>query len=103
MKLFAFLTLSFFLAYGINAQDKLLDILPLQGGKVDYTEVVHVDSVSKNELYARAKLWLVDTYKSSINVIQLEDKENGEIIGKGFSEIDLHFGLFDNGRIDVIV
>jgi hypothetical protein len=45
--------------------------------------------VSKIELYKRAKLWLVDSYKSCTNVIQLDDNENGVIIGKGFFEEDM--------------
>ena len=69
-------------------QDKLLGILPLQDGKVNYVGVVNVDSTSKDELYNRAKRWFVDKYNSGKDVIQLDDKENGEVIGKGFfSEI----------------
>jgi hypothetical protein len=73
------------LSYG---QDKLLGVLPLQDGKVTYTGVINVDSTSKDELYSRAKRWFVDKYNSGKDVIQLDDKENGEVIGKGFfSEI----------------
>lgn len=49
---------------------------------VIYSEVIQVDSVSKNELYSRAKIWFVKTYKSSKDVLQLDDKEDGKIIGK---------------------
>jgi len=68
------------------AQGKLLDILPLKNGKVTYSAVVEVDSVSKDELYNRVKRWFVNTYNSGKDVIQLDDKENGEAIGKGFFE-----------------
>ncbi|HZY10887.1 MAG TPA: DUF4468 domain-containing protein [Bacteroidota bacterium] len=66
------------------AQQKLLDVLPFKDGKVIYTEVVEVDSASSVQLYDRAKRWFVHTYNSSKDVIQLDDKEKGEIIGKGF-------------------
>lgn len=80
-----FLTLLLFFAEFVYGQDtKLLDILPLKDGKVTYAGVVQVDSVDKNQLYTRAKKWFVDTYKSAKDVIQLDDKENGEVIGKGF-------------------
>lgn len=52
-------------------------------GKVEYTEVVKVDSTSKSSLYSSAQLWFVETFKDANEVIQLQDKENGELIGKG--------------------
>ena len=66
-----------------NGQDKLMDILPLKDGVVTYTNVISIDGVNKDELYSRAKKWFVTTYKSANDVIQLDDKENGEIVGKG--------------------
>ena len=69
-KLITFCLLSLFV-FTSNAQELLT-----------YTEVIQVDSVSKNELFYRAKNWFVNAFKSSKNVIQNENKENGEIIGK---------------------
>lgn len=81
-RILAFLVLTT-VSFSTNGQDKLGDILPLQDGIVTYTNVVQVDGVTKDELYSRAKKWFVTTYKSANDVIQLDDKENGEIIGKG--------------------
>jgi len=48
-----------------------------------YSEVIKVDSnISKSELYNRAKTWFVTTYNSSNDVLQLDDKENGQLIGR---------------------
>lgn len=47
-----------------------------------YTEVVQVDSVSQNELYNRAKVWFATAYNSSNDVLQIDNKEGGEFIGK---------------------
>lgn len=47
-----------------------------------YTEVIQVDSISKNELYNRAKLWLATAYNSANDVLQIDDKDAGQIIGK---------------------
>jgi hypothetical protein len=47
-----------------------------------YTEVVQVDSVSKTELYNRAKVWFATAYNSSNDVLQMDNKEGGELIGK---------------------
>jgi Domain of unknown function (DUF4468) with TBP-like fold len=38
---------------------------------------------SKNELYVRAYEWMAKTFNSSKEVIQMQDKEAGKIIGKG--------------------
>lgn len=62
-------------------------------GKVVYTGVIKVDSVSKNELYNRAKLFFVKNYKSANDVLQLDDKETGQIIGKGIFKIPTGTGL----------
>lgn len=59
---------------------------PTKDGKIHYEEVVEV-TASKNNLYSNAKMWFVDTFKSADDVIQMDDKELGVIIGKGFSDI----------------
>jgi len=60
-----------------------MDILPQKDGVTTYTAVIQVDDARKDELYSRAKKWFAIMYKSANDVIQLDDKENGEIIGKG--------------------
>lgn len=47
-----------------------------------YTDVVQVDSISKSQLYNRARIWFATTYNSANDVIQIENKDEGEIIGK---------------------
>jgi len=71
------------ISFSSFAQETLLDILPLQNGIVTYSGVAKVDSLDKNALYLKAKKWFVSTYKSAKDVIQFEDKESGEITGKG--------------------
>jgi len=85
-KTFNFLTLLLITTI-VFGQDKLLDILPLKDGKINYNGVISIDSINKNELYSRAKRWYVNSYTSAKDVIQLDDKENGELVGKGFFEI----------------
>jgi hypothetical protein len=51
--------------------------------KITYTEVVYLDSLTdKQEIFSRAREWFASAYKSSINVIQMDDKEGGKIVGK---------------------
>lgn len=47
-----------------------------------YTEVVKIDSVLSNELYNRASLWFATAYNSANDVLQMDDKDQGQIIGK---------------------
>jgi hypothetical protein len=51
--------------------------------------VLKVDSANKYELYTRAKIWVSDYFKSANAVIDLDDKDNGIIIGKGKSKIEV--------------
>jgi hypothetical protein len=48
-----------------------------------YSEVVQSPNYSSNQIYLNVNEWFAKTYNSSNNVIQLNDKENGKIIGKG--------------------
>ena len=58
--------------------------VPIVDNKVNYTETVTVDSSSKKDvLFGKAKLWFANSFKSSNDVIQLDDKDNGIVLGKG--------------------
>jgi hypothetical protein len=58
-----------------------------QSTAVTYTEVVQVDEASKKEqLYKRALNWFNSAFKDSKEVIQNQDKEAGEVTGKGSFE-----------------
>lgn len=68
-------------------------IMPLVDSLVVYSDVVNVDSAGKVELYERAKRFFVINYKSANDVIQLDDKENGEITGKGGFKVTYNQGI----------
>lgn len=61
--------------------------LPVVDGKVLYTGIIKADSVSKTELYNRAKTFFVKSYKSANDVIQLDDKESGQLVIKGIFKV----------------
>ena len=84
-----------------QSDPKLLDILPTKDGKVYYSEVVQIDSTDKSKLYTKAKKWFVDQYKSAKDVIQLDDKENGEIIGKGYFETQWQANFMTMQKVNV--
>ncbi len=82
-------------------------------GKIVYSEVVTVDGVTKNQLHLSAKKWFARSFKSGKSVIQLDDKQEGLIIGKGHMEVSLdgnwghiHFTMemfFKEGRYKYII
>lgn len=49
---------------------------------LSYSEVIQMDSIPKAELFSRAQMAFVTIFRSSKDVIQLADKENGKIVGK---------------------
>ena len=50
---------------------------------IKYSEVVVVEGATKEQLYQKARAWFNDAFKSSKDVIQIQDKETGELAGKG--------------------
>jgi hypothetical protein len=59
--------------------------------ELSYSEVVQSPNNNANQLYSNIYEWFAKTYNSANNVIQLNDKENGKIIGKGgFTIIPIH-------------
>lgn len=66
-----------------SAQSPVLPVNP-ETGKITYTAIVKVDSLfTKEILFQRATKWFAQTYKSAQDVIQLQDKETGMLVGKG--------------------
>ena len=55
----------------------LLDAFPIKDGKVYYERIVDIDSVSKTELFKRAKVWALSSFASQKSALQSEDKEIG--------------------------
>ena len=60
-----------------------LQILKIEPSGLHYENVVPVEGVNSAQLYDRAMAWMARTYHSANTVIQLQDRENKRIIGKG--------------------
>jgi hypothetical protein len=56
-------------------------------GEIYYSEVIKVNGKSKDDLFLSAKVWFVNTFNSSNDVVQLIDKKEGMIIGKGIYKL----------------
>jgi hypothetical protein len=66
-------------------------------GKVSYEGAVKVEGASATDLYIKANEWFARTFNSANNVIQMQDKEAGKIIGKGNITAYGHFKNFESG------
>lgn len=85
MKVVIFIILILSSATGFG---QLIDELPKdESGNLNYNEVIQLEGNLKGELYLRSKQFFVDVFKSAKDVIQMDDKEAGIIIGKGFNDI----------------
>lgn len=60
--------------------------MPLLNGLVGIQKVITLDSTTSKEIYQRAKLYFAEAYKSAKDVIQLDDAEQGVIVGKAFTK-----------------
>lgn len=59
------------------------ELLPVKDGKIMYERIDSIPGKSKIDLYRKAKVWFAKVFHSSKDVIQLDDQETGQIIGKG--------------------
>lgn len=80
-------------------------LLPEKDGRVLYEEVVEINK-SQQQLYQNAKYFMVTTFRDANKVIQNDDKEIGQIIGKGntshsISYMNQHFFYTDRFTIQV--
>ncbi len=80
--------------YSFMSSGQIIKELPTnEEGKIVFTEIIIVDSIDKNELFRRAKIFFVEYYKSANYVIQLEDVENATLIGKASSRFSVSGGM----------
>ena len=50
---------------------------------ITYSEIIVLDSISKDQLFNNGRDWFNSTFKSSKDVLQIIDKESGQLAGKG--------------------
>lgn len=66
-------------------------VLPLDPDThaVTYTGVVEATDATKAQLYARALEWMARAYQSANDAVQLKDPEQGKLVAKGFTVLNL--------------
>lgn len=76
----------------------------IKDSAITYSKVIQVDSVNKDMLFQKGRQWFNDAFKSSKDVLQINDKESGELAGKGFMNIPYKYpalGTKFNYDVDV--
>ena len=69
------------MAGAASGQDKTDTLTSRHVQPLAYFGVIQVDFVKKNELYQRARSWFNATFAKSQNVLNIQDKETGELSG----------------------
>lgn len=84
--------------YTLDSADR---IFPQIDGAVIYSGIVDLNA-NKDELFNRAKAWFVSRYNSANDVLQMQDKNDGIIMGKGVFEEYYNMGLMiGNQKVNV--
>jgi hypothetical protein len=61
-----------------------LEIVPVEQRSL---QCIHEVNMSKDQIFDKSLEWMAQTYVDSKEVIEIKDKENGKIIGKGLTRI----------------
>ncbi|HAN19607.1 MAG: hypothetical protein A2X13_14795 [Bacteroidetes bacterium GWC2_33_15] len=61
----------------------LVSTLSVAQNPYGFEDIIKVDSLSKDEIYDLARIWFTETFVSANNVLQIQDKEAGQLIGRG--------------------
>ena len=99
MKALTSLSILLILTYGSIAQDSTRFYFPQKNGEIFY-EFIDTTSLKKEQVYQIARAWFATVFVSSKDVIQMEDKEAGRIIGKGVSQYKTKV-LWSNAKSDL--
>lgn len=79
-----------FLLVGCCSANKLdrVTTVPInqETGKVDFSSTISIDNTKQLELYSRSREWFAKSFVSSKAVLEMDDKEAGKLIGKGYAD-----------------
>lgn len=80
------------------ASENVLD----KNNALTYTQVIEAPGKTKEQLYITINYWYSNTFNSGKAVIQLNDKDAGVIIGKGYIEgIAAHMGGINTYKVNL--
>ncbi len=68
-------------------------------GNIIFGETIPIDSANKSQLYSKAREWFTINFKSANAVLQMDDKEDGKLIGKAWQDITALTGLGTKSKV----
>lgn len=71
---------------GFAEQDKTKPVANEKDAILQFQEVVQVDSAKKDQLYNAALTWFGQTFRSGKEVLQIQDREGGSLVGRASFE-----------------
>lgn len=105
MKKLYFFSLLFFTVFAAPAQQFVPAPGFLELQKVDgeyfFEEVVPVEGISSKELYTRGRQWYAEVFNEANEVLQMDDPEQGILIGKGWQDILLNPDGFASVKVQM--
>lgn len=99
----SFITIFLFSYSSFAQNEKYVDSNYVKDGKIFFSDIEKVDSVKATDLYSRAKNWLAHEYNSAKAVIQVDDKDGGQIVSKGIMVVIPKGFLAEPTKIEHIV
>ncbi|MBD1432934.1 DUF4468 domain-containing protein [Sphingobacterium sp. DN00404] len=72
--------------------DSVASYIPLKDGKVVYREFITYQG-DKDKAYIALKRWFVDNFPDIQNVIQIDDRETGTLVGKSVRKYNFKSGV----------
>jgi hypothetical protein len=76
----------------LNCSASMFEKTPPELLNKDFEYIFALDSLSKDEAFAKGKLWIAESYNSAESVITFEDLETGSVkgtaIGSALTEVD---------------
>ncbi|MGV8094512.1 MAG: DUF4468 domain-containing protein [Mangrovibacterium sp.] len=66
---------------------------PFYANSQSYSEVIEVPGKTADQLYASARMWFADNFKSANDVLQMDDSKAGILIGKGNTTVAENYSV----------
>jgi hypothetical protein len=76
------------------------------GKPLIFEKVIQVPELSKTDIYELARIWFTESFTNADNVLQIKDKEAGQLIGKGsfkYTKSGLTTTTSVNGNIEFLI
>lgn len=64
---------------------------------IKVSHVIPVNGYSKEQIYSVGREWMVDAFVSADDVIQMDDKEAGKVVGKGYANYHTSLNIWVGG------